>query len=155
MPQLTGCGSTKIHQAEHHGLLWMNGLDSHEFWPRKPRYICWPCGFQARKAANEDFSHEPTTWKIYENLGYQWLSAALSDLPWFISTARGVSVTPMPTFGPLGDGTDAENAGPTVADGIKPGQYTCFDSRWNPGSKLSKPCIKVGTSMPLKPLKHT
>jgi hypothetical protein len=42
-----------------------------------------------------------------------------------------------------------------VADGIKPGQYTCFDSRWNPGSKLSKPCIKVGTTMPLKPLKHT
>lgn len=33
----------------------------------------------------------------------------------------------MPTFGPLGDGTDAEKAGPTMADGIKPGQYTCFE----------------------------
>ena len=52
----------------------------------------------------------------------------------------------MPTFGPLGDGTDAENAGPSMADGIKPGQYTCFDSEAMKSTWVAHglPLIKLG-----------
>ena len=102
-----------------------------------------------------------------ENLWKSWISvisvtiscliSCLDQLPWFISSALRFCETPMPTFGPLGDGTDAEkrwthqwrmasSLGSTLASTL---------NRWNPGSKLSKPCIKVGTTMPLKPLKHT
>ena len=46
---------------------------------------------------------------------------------WSTATPWGVLRNLIMPFGPLGD--VADTAGPTTAEGIKSGQYTCFESR--------------------------
>ena len=133
---LHGCGSTKI-------------------WPQKPRYICWPCGFQARKA-NEDW-----TWahKIYENLWtsviYQWyivISVTISCLISCLDLFKQRAVLFRRPCRPLGRLGMAQ-------------MLRTLDPQWRMASSLGStlasildeihevfPCIKVGNTMPLKPL---